>query len=107
MIIAPGLIIAPDNVLAIDTSELEQLKITVITKTHGDVVITGIPALEAVMAYKPSALENRRLKWAKHMWSIHNLVGHPLMQILSYLKFYKTAIRVHDATVPRPRGRKD
>ena len=106
MIIAPGLIISPDNVLAIDTSELEQLKITVITKTHGDIVVTGIQALEAVMLLKPSALENRRLKWAKHVWSIHNLIGHPLMQILAYLRCYKAAIKVHDATVPRPIGRK-
>jgi hypothetical protein len=106
MIIAPGLLIAPDNVLAIDTSDLENLRIVVTTKTHEDVEVTGIQALEAVMLMKPSAFENRRMKWAKHVWSIHNLIGHPLMQILAYLRLYKTAIKIHDATVPRPKGKK-
>lgn len=106
MIIAPGLLIAPDNVLAIDTSDLENLRIVVTTKTHDDVEVTGIQALEAVMLMKPSAFENRRMKWAKHVWSIHNLIGHPMMQILAYLQLYKAAIKVHDATVPRPQGRK-
>jgi len=107
MIIAPGLVISPQNVIALDTSDLENLRVIAITRSHGDVEVTGIQALEAVMALKPSALENRRLRWVKHAWSVHNLVGHPVMQILAWLRMYRAAMWVHDATVPFPVGRKE
>lgn len=47
-----------------------------------------------------------RIDWAKFMWAVHNLVGHPLMQILALFKFYDAAFWVHDVTVPKPRGAK-
>ncbi len=106
MIITPGLLIFNEDILAIDTSDIENLRIVVHTTSHGEVIVEGLQALETIMEYKPSALENRRLKWARHAWSIHNLVGHPVMQILAWLRLYKLAIRVHDATVPRPVGKK-
>ena len=65
----------------------------------------GFDALEAVMTVKPSALEGRRLKWHKHAWAVHNLVGHPLMQLLAFAHFYKAAMRVHDLTTPTSRSR--
>ncbi len=40
--------------------------------------------------------------WPKNAWVLHNLIGHPLMQILSWLGFKDLAIQVHDATVPTP-----
>lgn len=33
-------------------------------------------------------------------WAVHNLVGHPLMQIFSWLGMKDLAAKVHDATVP-------
>lgn len=107
MIIAPGLVITRQNVLAIDTSDIENLRVIVTTTSHGDVEVTGIQALEAVMAIKPSALENRRLRWVKHAWSVHNLVGHPLMQLLAWVRMYRAAMWVHDITVPTPVGKKE
>jgi hypothetical protein len=67
----------------------------------------GFDALEAVMALKPSALEGLRLHWNKNAWAVHNLVGHPVMQLLAFARCYKAAMWVHDATVPMPRARPD
>jgi hypothetical protein len=106
VIVAPKLLIFPADVLSIDTSDIENLRIVVHTQSHGEVEVLGLQALEAVREYKPSALENRRLRWIKHSWSVHNIVGHPLMQVLAWFRLYKLAIRVHDVTVPKPRGKK-
>ena len=106
MIHTPDLIITRPNVLAVDTSRLEELRVVVTTISHGAVEVFGIQALEAVMLVKPSALENRRLRWIKHAWSVHNVVGHPLMQILAWFRCYRQAMWVHDITVPRPVGRR-
>ena len=106
MIIAGNLVISRINVLAIDTTDLEDLRIVLTTLSHGDVEVHGIQAIEAVMLLKPSALESRRLRWVKRAWSIHNIIGHPLMQILAWFRMYKAAMAVHDFTVPKPRGRK-
>lgn len=107
MIIAGNLVISRINVLAIDTTDLEDLRVVLTTLSHGDVEVNGIQAIEAVMLLKPSALENRRLRWVKRAWMVHNIVGHPLMQFLAFFRFYRTAMAVHDLTVPKPRGIKD
>lgn len=64
----------------------------------------GFDALEAVMLLNPSALEGRRLRWIKNAWAFHNIVAHPLMQLLVWLGFKKQAIWLHDVTVPKPAG---
>ena len=85
----------------VDTSEIEDLKLTV---HHGGIasVISGPDAIEAVMLLKPSALEGRRLRWVRHAWLLHNVIGHPLMQLFSLLRMHRLALAVHDATVPTP-----
>ena len=35
-------------------------------------------------------------------WAVHNLVGHPMMQILTWLGKPELGVRVHDVTIPRP-----
>jgi hypothetical protein len=66
--------------------------------------VSGLPALEFVMAEAPHLLEGvpgaRRGKWA---WAAHNLIGHPLMQLLAFAGLRDLAFRVHDATVPWPK----
>jgi len=64
----------------------------------------GFDAVEAVMLTRASALEGRRLRWRKGAWALHNVLAHPLMQILAWLGFTRLAIRLHDATTPTPRG---
>lgn len=66
----------------------------------------GFDALEAVMMLNPSALEGRRLRWIKNAWAMHNLVAHPLMQILIWIGLRRQAMWLHDITVPRPQGQK-
>ena len=106
MIVAGNLVIARRNVLAIDTSDLEDLRVVISTLSHGDVEVFGIQAIEAVMLLKPSALESRRLRWIKNAWAVHNLVGHPLMQVAAFFGFYRIAMAIHDTTVPKPRGKR-
>lgn len=38
----------------------------------------------------------------RFQWTIHNLIGHPLMEILFQLGFKKLSELVHDCTVPSP-----
>ncbi len=64
---------------------------------------SGTDAIEAVMAIKPSAIEGRRLRWKRHAWAVHNLIGHPGMQLLAWMGFKRAAIRLHDITTPTPR----
>ncbi len=36
-------------------------------------------------------------------WAMHNLVGHPLMEILNWFGLNRWARRVHDSTLPLER----
>ncbi len=97
-----GTVVIPVSaVQEIDISEVEQLTTRVL---HGGrwTTVTGIPAIDVIYFLKPSALEGRRFRWIRNAWAFHNLVAHPLMQILALLKQYQLAMRIHDATVPRP-----
>lgn len=92
------------DVRCIDIEDIEQ-EFAIIEMKNGDrYYAKGFDAIEAVMALKPSALEGRRLKWHKGAWWVHNMFGHPLMQIMAWLGFKKAAIRFHDYTTPTPRG---
>lgn len=96
-------LIAVAAIRSVDFSEIESLRLKIV-HAEGTVVAEGIHAIEALMELKPSALENRRLRWAKRAWMIHNLIGHPLMQMLALFRLYRAAMWIHDATVPRPLG---
>jgi len=104
-VLTPESIIRPEDVTFVDTSDLENLRVTV---CHGgkETMVEGIQALEVVMVYRPSALENRRLRWVKNAWAIHNLVGHPMMQVFAWAGMYRTAMKIHDMTVPMPVGKR-
>lgn len=76
-----------------------------ITYDGGKLVrVEGFDALEAVMLLNPSALEGRRLRWVKHAWAFHNLVAHPIMQIMVWIGLKKQGLWLHDVTVPKPLG---
>ncbi len=86
-----------DTISRVDSVDMEtELKLYLVTVDGTRLTASGIHAIEAAMLLCPAALENRRMRWARHMWSLHNLVGHPLMQLLA-------AFWVHDVTVPKPR----
>lgn len=89
-------------VLEIDISRVELGEVDIYTSDK-KYTAHGFDAIEAVMMFKPSALEGRRLKWDKNAWAFHNFFGHPIVQILVWLGFKKQAVRYHDHTTPRPR----
>jgi len=35
-------------------------------------------------------------------WAVHNLIGHPLMQIMNWLNKNDIAKKIHDGTLPDP-----
>lgn len=65
-------------------------------------VVKGPEAVNLVMRLCPDALEGKRMKFIRNSWAIHNLIGHPLMQIFSWLGLPKLGIKIHDGTVPNP-----
>lgn len=102
---ANGRVFALDKIVSVDFSEIQDLHV-VLTLSNSDTVdINGIEALELAMQIKPSILEGKRMKYAKCAWFIHNVFGHPLMQILAMFGLYKLAFLVHDKTVPKPKAK--
>jgi hypothetical protein len=70
---------------------------------NGDIeTVEGAEALNVIMRLCPAVLEGMRAKHIKHSWAIHNLIAHPLMQILTWLHLTKLALWVHDVTIPKP-----
>lgn len=65
--------------------------------------VRGAEAIDLIMTLKPSALEGTRLKWLRRAWMVHNLIGHPGMQLLALFRQYDWAMRLHEMTVPRPK----
>lgn len=59
-------------------------------------------AIDILMELDPSAIEGERLEHARYTWSIHNIIGHPLMQICTWLHLTRLGIKIHDITVPDP-----
>ena len=99
-------VFALDNIAVADFSDIEQLRVHVTLKTGEKVLVEDIDAMELGMLIKPSVLESRRLRWPRWTWVLHNVVGHPVLQLLALFKLYKWAFWVHDSTVPRPLGKK-
>lgn len=94
-----------DTIEAIDDSKIEDW-IIVVKHKHGEDTVSGFFAVELLWMLKPSALEGKRLRWKKNIWIIHNIIAHPLMQILAFFKCYKLAMWIHDSTVPKPIAQK-
>ena len=95
-----------DQIAEIDYSRIEDLIVTGKLKSGTEFRATNLHAIELVMSIKPSAFEGKRLRWHKFMWIIHNVIGHPLMQLLWLVRARKLAIWIHDSTVPRPVGKR-
>jgi len=64
--------------------------------------VKGMEATNLIMIICPSAIDGARAKHVRHSWAIHNLIGHPLMQLFSWLHLTRLAIWIHDHTVPEP-----
>lgn len=84
-----------------DFRDIEQLKVYVKLFDGTSLVVRDIEALELAMQLKPSVIEGRKMRHHRHAWAFHNLIGHPLMQLLAIFKLYRWAFYVHDHTVPK------
>lgn len=102
--IKAGQVIVP--ISAVDRLDLRDLEqgIVYLTAQGATYTLTDFDAFEAVMLLHPTALEGRRLRWPKHAWAFHNIIAHPLMQLLVWLGFRRAGLWVHDVTVPKPLG---
>lgn len=92
------------SIRRVDTSSLERLEVTV-HHEGGSVVARNGDAIELVLAVCPSALEGRRLRFARRAWAVHNLIGHPLMQVAALLGLPHAGLWLHEITVPKPHCR--
>lgn len=66
--------------------------------------VIGHAAIDIIMRVCPSYLEGKKFKYIKNSWVIHNMIGHPLMQIFSWFKLKDLAIKIHDLTIPVPKA---
>jgi len=65
--------------------------------------LTGFWMFHLLGQVCPEVIEGSPLyRWKRNAWAIHNLVGHPLLQVLSWAGRTKLGIRIHDLTVPGP-----
>ena len=71
-------------------------------KDGGHECVEGAPAIQLLMDLDPDALEGENLAYERGMWAVHNLIGHPLMQICSWLGCTRLGLAIHDLTVPFP-----
>ena len=96
--------LVPMNRIArVSTGRLAQDGLLTLTDVDGSLYqLSGPDAIEAVLLLKPSQTEGLQLSWQKRAWAVHNLIGHPGMQILAWLGLAKLGIALHDYTVPRP-----
>ena len=107
VLVDEGLVVDTDRIREVDLSAVEDLRVVIALEDPWEAyTVEGIQVIDLLMALRPSALEGKQLRWARHAWALHNLVGHPLMQLLAFFRRYKLAMWVHDVTVPRPRGRR-
>ena len=98
-------LVAWEDIREIDLSKLESSGI-VLVHTFGDGTSTelgGAEAIDLVMRVAPSFFEGRRFRWVRSGWALHNLLGHPLLQLLAWAGQTRAGLRLHDATIPRPR----
>jgi len=103
--LGPDRVVLEMDVEGLDHSRLEShFEVTVELRSGEKVTLQGQRALDAVMAIKPSAIEGKNLRFARHAWAFHNLVAHPVLQLLAWAGRPDLGFKLHDATVPRPLG---
>lgn len=96
-------ILNTNNISFIDCSNFASSGYITIHLNYRSEKVFGNEAINIIMALCPAVLEGHRMKYARNAWAIHNLVGHPLMQIFSWLHLTQLGIWMHDITVPKPK----
>jgi hypothetical protein len=93
-----------DFIASIDTKELQNLKLTLNFFSGNTETVEGLDAIEIVMKANPAMFEGKRMNFPKRSWIVHNLIAHPIMQILALIGLKRQAMWIHDSTIPRPLG---
>ena len=93
-----------DEIQSFDLNCLEELRVVAHLRDRL-ILLNGMDAVDAVMRVCPEAFEGKRLRFVRHAWALHNLVGHPVLQVLAWLGLTRLGLRIHDALVPLPKGR--
>lgn len=95
-------LIAADAIVRVDGAALGASGVLWVHDRDGQCYrLDGADAIEAVLLLKPSLTEGLRLKWQKRAWAVHNLIGHPGMQLLAWIGLPKLGLALHEATIPR------
>ena len=102
-----AILYSSEVVTKLDCSEIENLKVKLHLLSGDVIIIEGLDAIDAAMEAKPSVIEGKRFSFRKGAWIIHNIFGHPLMQLFALFRLYKIAIWFHEITIPKPRGKYD
>ncbi len=99
-----GNILLPiSHITSIHLDDLEKTGSIIVEIDYGRIIkLTIVDSYDLLMQIKPSALEGKRLKWLRNKWLIHNVIGHPVMQLLAFFGFGKLGIKIHEATIPTP-----
>jgi hypothetical protein len=96
-------VVNSDSIDWIDHRNLvEHGYVNVYSKDGQRELVEGPEAFNLIMELAPAALEGKQAKYQRHAWAVHNLIGHPLMQIFSWLHLPAVGIKIHDLTVPNP-----
>lgn len=98
-----GKIVNVELISSIDISELPingTIKVFRVGTSYD--LVRDPEASNVVMTICPAALEGKQATYHRHAWAVHNIVGHPLMQICSWLGVPKLGLKIHDRTVPFP-----
>jgi hypothetical protein len=101
---AGDLLLRVSDVEQVLIHNLKNYQVRVLLYSGKEYVLTGPDAIELVLLLKPSALEGRRLRWVRHAWMVHNLIGHPGMQLLALLGKPRWGLKLHEWTVPCPKA---
>lgn len=98
-----------DDIRRIDLDRLEASGVVrvYLRGEHSPIELGDAEAVDFVMRIAPSFIEGKRFRWMRWGWAVHNLLGHPLLQILAWAGYRSLGLRVHDATIPRPRWDRD
>lgn len=100
---AGNTLINEGHIESIDSSRLEAFIVSLQLRSGVVLELHGQPALDLVMQVNPALLEGKRMRFARGAWAFHNLVAHPLLQVLSWFGCTKLGFRIHDMTIPKPR----
>lgn len=67
------------------------------------VILRGDNAIDLIMLVQPNLIEGMRHTYSRrHPYLIHNLIGHPLMQLLEVAGWPRFGVWIHDRTLPKP-----